>query len=520
MNNNLSEYLEQPIFLHAVNQELHNAIGRTIDTDNLLHSIRLFSLLSCQTMFCNVSQVYEVFYNHPAALLELTELAKLGRFIAHSDYGSLAEFQESREEKFHHSKRKHPAFFEEPSSFLYELPHSSMGLSVSTTGHIESELRGWIDNNFENSLNTTLSQNDKKSLRKNEKWLDNVLDNRDQKALTFDVFEQAAIGPFSHNAEGAIRRALTEAYIDSYVTSFDARCIWGYTGINHFERFSLLTGLNYKFGQAVVIATGLDAIFQSEPQYGQYQRLVIEHSEEMAFFRQCYAELASNFDEESAPNDTWDVRNAKLISNIQKIKKTGLLGLHQEDEDLSQKLVSAATAIKAINSDIFNKSTADISRIIVSIPPIKNKRAIEEIEVSTAPMQSEGKNISFLASHNFLVASGGIVVAIIAFYSLPLAFDLSSKQIVIFSLIFGLIFSGLVYWFHPSFYYRRMALIGLGVSFVGNLSYNLRISGISFFGDSRFEFGTLSSTFMIFAGLFFSMFCMILDFKQGNHLRK
>lgn len=157
-----------------------------MDHESLLHSVRMFSILSCQRMFCNVSQVHEVFHALPSCLAELTALAKIDRFVAHSDYGSFDEFRESRLEKFAHSRAKHPAFFAKPSAELIRLPHSTMGKGISTTGHIETQLKGWIEDS-ESSLNTTLSQVDKKRLRHSEDWLERTLRLRDKKALTFDV---------------------------------------------------------------------------------------------------------------------------------------------------------------------------------------------------------------------------------------------------------------------------------------------------------------------------------------------
>ena len=513
---NLTDYQEHPVFLHAVNRELHDAVGKPINADDLLHAIRVFSIVSCQKMFCNVSQVHEVFFNNPDALKEITELSKIGRFIAHSDYGSFDEFRESRMEKFSHSRKLHPAFFDAPSKELTALPHDSMGKSVSTTGHIEKNLVGWLENDPDSSLFKTLSQNDARNLRASEEWIAETLKNRDQKALTFDVFGQTAGGVFQKNAEGAVRRSLTEAYIDSYLVSFDPRCIWGFRGINHFERMKLFAGLNYRFAQAILNGTGIDQFLNNNSQsdFGQLQRLLTEHSEQLAFFRECYAELALVIDENIGDETAWHKCDGIITASIQKLRQSSILQPTRENASYKDVLLNAGETVKkarALLEGSENKLVEKPKQYHVLLAAGETSKVQHE-KCMTSESKDKDKQ-SFWASHVMLVILGGIAVTAAAFFALPEFLPLSGGARISLSIVAGLIMSAIIYWFHPDNYLRRMAFGGFALLTVGGLSYEAEIFGIQALGDSVFKIGNLPSNLMIGGGGVIFLVCIFLDTK-------
>lgn len=512
----LSNYQEHPIFLHAVNRELHDAVGKPVNAGDLLHAIRIFSIVSCQKMFCNVSQVHEIFFDQPDALRELAELSRIGRFIAHSDYGSFDEFRESRLIKFSHSKIQHPAFFDTPSKELLELPHDSMGISVSTTGHIEKNLVEWLDSNPNSSLFRTLSQNDAKNLRESEKWIAETLRNRDQKALTFDVFSQTAGGVFLKSAEGAVRRSLTETYIDSYLASFDPHCIWGFRGINHFERMKLLAGLHYRFARAVLYGTGIDETLNrvSPSDYGQLVRLLSEQSEAVAFFRLCYAELALVIDSQIADETAWHKCDAKVTASIQKIRQSSVLKPSRECHSYEDVLLNAGESVNRAKC-LLKGSSQNLIQQPKQYPvlTIKDKptEALHEQDQRSSKEPTENDKQPFWANYAVLVIIGGIASAVGVYFLLPEFFVWGFGLRLGVSIGAGLISGAIIYWFHPDNFLRRVALGGLMISTVGGISYRFKVFGIQALGDSIFEIENAFSNILIGGGFFVFFVSIVLD---------
>jgi hypothetical protein len=316
---------QRPIFLHAINKELHDALDRTVDLDQLLASIRLFSVVSSQTMFCNISQVYELLFDKPKILDELIELEKIGRFVAPSDCSSFEEFRESRISNFSQTISRHPGFTAEPSKTLLKLPFGSLGQDFSTTKFIERTFGDWLDNRAEGKLNANLSGGDRRTLRMQEEWIGKTLVGRDQWALTFDAFESTAPRNFGATDEHAIRRALTQIYIDGYKETYSASTLWGLKGINHFEGQELHCGLNYSFAAFVLDQTGVDAFLRRKKEYGRIHRSLFESRAELAYFREGFLSLAAALDERLANVSLWHERSSKLRAVSQRLAASGLL---------------------------------------------------------------------------------------------------------------------------------------------------------------------------------------------------
>ncbi|SNT39272.1 hypothetical protein, partial [Antarctobacter heliothermus] len=245
--------MTKPIFLHAVNAELHLALGKPVDQIQLLSSIRAFSLVSSSRMFCNISQIHEVFFDNPEALSELRSLYECDRFVAHSDYGQFEEFRESRANHFRHTLAQHPGFKSAPLQELRDLPLGSMGQSMSMTSFIENRLEDIVEERSLESGLITPTARDTEILRRNADWVEKTLRMRDQKALTFETFDRVAGHAYDARDEGVLRRALTEAYVTGYMRDYDADCIWGYVGLEHVERFPLLSSLSLRLALEVAL---------------------------------------------------------------------------------------------------------------------------------------------------------------------------------------------------------------------------------------------------------------------------
>lgn len=512
-----SEYTDHPIFLHILNRELHDAIGKPLDVDEILAAIRVFSVVSPQTIFCNVSQIHEVLYNRSDALEEILELSKIGRFVDHSDYGSYEEFRESRSEKFHHSAHLHPGFFLEPKPELKRLLHGSMGDAISTTGHIEENLNRWLESK-PSSLGNTLSQNDARLLRANEEWIDRTLRERDQKALTFDVFAQNARGKVERQAEGAIRRSLTELYIDNYVDSFKARCLWGFRGKNHFERTILLAGLHQQFATMVIEQIGIAENLRKTAAFGRIKRITSDKDDAAAYFRQGYAEYATSVDARFEDPFSWHGCNTVITAAIHQARSSGILRPQRVSYSYRDLLMRGGDALtnaaKSSESTLLtpkNRTYASVARprALVIAPKTQVNVQLPASPPNSNQVPTQGQ--PWWQNYVILVALGGVLIGIASYVAFPFFVDWATTTRLIASIAASIVGGAVIFWFHPDNYYRRMVLLGLAIATTGGLSYRFEFRTWldQFMGD--FEIGNLPSNLLIGGGLLFSGLNIVVD---------
>lgn len=515
----ISEYTDHPIFLHILNRELHDAIGKPVDIDEVLEAIQVFSVVSSQTIFCNVSQIHEILYDRSNALEEVLELSKIGRFVDHSDYGSYEEFRESRTEKFSHSAHLHPGFFLEPKPELKRLLHGSMGDAVSTTGHIHDNLMLWLESDPSSALAKTLSQNDARVLRANERWIDRTLSERDQQALTYDVFEQMASRQIERNAEGAIRRSLTELYIDSYIKSFNARCLWGFRGKNHFERSILLAGLHQHFAKMVLEQVGIAENLKKTAHFGRLKRITSDNQDEAAHFRQGYAEFASMVDSRIDDPLSWHHCNMVITAAIQQTRSSGVLRPKKPVYSYRDMLLRAGDSLSTAASEgnslrppQSNKTYAAVTPSMIIYAP---RTQIKRIAPASPHTDKNGlrPSIPWYQNHIVLVVLGGILIGVASHLAWPAFFEWEQSTRWIGSILSALSGGAAIFIFHPDFFHRRMVFYGLAISAVGGFSYRLKLDGWLNQLTGSFEIGNLPSQTMIIGGLLFAGLNVFLDAK-------
>jgi hypothetical protein len=400
-----------------------------------------------------------------------------------------------------------------------------MGEDISTTDHIEKHLRLWIEGDPETVLHRTLSQTDAPVLRASEDWIYGTLDGRDKQALTFDVFEQASNGPVEKRKEGAIRRSLTDIYIDSYVTPFDARIVWGFRGKNHFESTKLLAGLNFPFAQLVLQQTGIADNLRNTANFGQHKRIVTDRQDAAAQFRESYAHLASAIDLTIEDPRKWHVANSKITSIAQRLRATGALKPRRTSSSYRDLLFRASEALEAATQTIASDHSSGDSRIVelnrlarlpedsssMSQPELRHLyRGVQNASTPKSQPPSQGTS-SWWNTHVTLVILGSALIGLTTYFSLPELFELGSRATIFVSGISSLIGGALIFWFHPDNFYRRHALYGLGIATVGGISYQFDFEAWSAFGGGSLELGNLPSTVAVFGGVLYSGASIIAD---------
>lgn len=504
---------DRSIYLYMVNRELHDAVKKKIDINMVLSSIRLFSILSGQILFCNVSQVHEVFFNNSEVLRELIELNKAGRFIAHSDYGSYEEFRESRREKFSFTINRHPGFFENPCPELHSLSHSSMGRNLSTTSYIERSLRLFIDRDNDSSLNRTLSVGDLETLRNCSDLIQKTLNSRDQKALTFDAFERMSNNKINIREEGVIRRSLSEIYIDSYIGMFRSVCIWGFDDIAHFESFELLCAFYIKFAKFVIKETGIDDFLSRDENYGQIKRISMEGTYELSCLRESYARLSSVIDNIFGDNNSRYSKKSSIDNLIQKISASGVMRAKKSASSYQDALLIAGESLvrstQFIESEFLRKENFPDNRLdiikniektrkhYVAVPEFSSIHAetpekLENIHVDDIKNESNFNKISgdILKKLSF----NNILLVPLISYALPyvlfLFFGFDRLNSFAYSIFPAIIIFITINYFNPLNYHRRTASFILFTLLANSIDYKFKTSG-EYFGKSfSFEFGS------------------------------
>lgn len=435
----------------------------------------------------------------------------------HSDYGSYEEFRESRMEKFSHSAHLHPGFFQEPKPELKKLPHGSMGAAISTTGHIQVNLLSWLEGDPRSVLFNTLTHNDARVLKTKEDWIYRTLTERDQKALTYDVFEQHAVGNVEKKEEGAIRRSLTELYIDSYISSFNARCPWGFQGRNHFERPVFLAGLHLQFAKMVLEQVGIVDNLKKTANFGRVKRITSDSQDAAAFFRESYASFAAVVDSRvDDPSSRHSYQNA-IVAAVQKTRSSGIIKPQREASSYIDTLFRAGEALSHAANGNSVHSFSKVQRtyphrepaILIAAP---ESRAHVVNEVSSSYSEKMNRKItSFWQSYTLLAVLGGFLLGFTAFLGLPAFFDLQPALRWALSIFAAVVSGGVIFWFHPRNYYRRLVLIGLTIATVGGASYRLNLDGVIDKFSGGVEIGNGSSQFIMIGGFLLAISGLIAD---------
>lgn len=536
--NKTSEYQDFPIFLHIINRELHDAIHRQVDSKKLLFSIRAISILTNQVIFCNVSQIHEIFFRDSDAVNELIELSAIGKFVAHSDYGSFDEFRESRAEQYFHTIERHPGFYEDPCRELRNLTHGSMGGSVSTTENIERRMRMFLEENSKSSLGRTLSNNDAKILMECGDWIQKTLNSRDQKALTFDAFERTSDMPISKQREGAIRRSLTEIYIESYVNSFDSRCIWGFEEMSHFEKPKFLAGLNIRLAKYVLKETCIHERLINSPNYGRMDRMLMEGTPELAYLREEYANFSSEIDKKFINPPQWHKCNAAINAVMQKISASNVMRPGKFANSFQDSLLIAADSLRksakfispdpgsknnfATNTALFlGHSGEDINERgmvrnsmngeILQDNSCNDEENLDKSSDRTNNMEKYARK-KIVGNYGVAISVGALASFSFSIFAIHEFFDASLFQKVTVSFIISTIVGAIIYWFHPSNFYRRMSIISILSLPFGCIDYRVKFNGEIFSGNGFFEIWSSDNTMYIAGVIVCFSISMILDY--------
>lgn len=514
-----TQYTAKPIFLHAVNRELHSAVGLKVSPQELLASIRMFSLISEQGLFCNVSQVQAVFYDYPEALVELTELSRLGAFVAHSDYGSMDEYRASRSEMFLHAEAQHPEYFSKPLPELLVLPLGDMGANVETTKFIESGLRDFVDEN-QNYLSDSLASTDSKVLYEAADWLVGTLEAREKQALTFEVFGQSRRLDARPEAEGPVRRALSQAYIGSYATKFSPSFIWGYSGVHRFEKFELFTGLNLAYAQSIFRVTGLDSFLRTKQSYGQFDRMNSFHSQELSLFRKSYHDLATYLDRNVNPKETHFSRNGAVRTNIQTVLETGLLQPVVRTSSFKDVLMAASAAMIKTRAHLIQKFEP-IGRPklyhMYPTPVLDGLNQRSRLQDGGAAIGGEYE-VKTYKPWSYLVIAGVVsaLLAVIMFTLMKWVWDFPIKNSAVSGIFVGMAIFALALIVNPSYFYRRIVGTGLVLITLGGWDFQFKLNGEDLGVPVFIDFGTGSSIGMILAGVATMVAGLIADLKQRH----
>lgn len=527
----IKNYLEKPIYLHHANRELHLSLNISPSSSNILQETRFASLNFSQTVFCNLSQVYEFCENLPALREEFSFLSAAGRFCAHSDFQTIEEFLESRREIYAHDKSRYPFYFSNHKPI--DVPVGSLGRVTDTTNYIDGGIRDIVNNGSSQSAGKLIRSTDLKNIEYNEGKIIRTLDGRDNRALVFPTFKEISLGEQAHRFEGSIRRTLSALYVENYIEKFDAVTLWGNRYLSYYDWLPLLTGFNVEFLKFYLEDTLIAQFLRRYRDFGVAHRIAAENTPILSQYRQSYAKLCAEIDRIAPQGEDSLARGVYVRNVIETIRGRHSIRPNRVFTTFEQALESAGEKTEQIAerlgnvvepSDLLNLTTTNMMKSYSSIEvskqeyvdadlgyvrteTVKKEHPSDVIENNKFNREAENKGWSVLS---FSVAALSMPSF---YYSIPILFDSTREERGVLTFVFSATLLVIMFWFAPLGRYFRMGW--LCIIYIGFTGFGFRFN-ISGKGDNIggfVETGHSANWIVIICLGIIAVFLFHLDYK-------
>lgn len=124
--------IDKPVYCFQINREIFKALGLPITVNAHRPFLRAALLSTTRPLYAGYAQVVECFYDHPAFVQEIRELAEAQIFVALSRHQILSEFLDARRRMYEWDKRAYPMYFEGGLTPFRDFPTAATG-DPSTT---------------------------------------------------------------------------------------------------------------------------------------------------------------------------------------------------------------------------------------------------------------------------------------------------------------------------------------------------------------------------------------------------
>jgi hypothetical protein len=211
------------IFLHFINRELYEALGRKPDLSKIHTWIELLCLSQTLPLSCNIAQIYE-FLGEAISILNLcAELVDAGKLETLSQTSTTIEFKETRRELYHFDRERYPVYFE---NLWSEADAVRIGKikKQETTKYLAREIIGWDEQELFTKGNLILSSSDKLVIAPKIDLIRKVTLDRGNNAITASLYRQRlSENDLTHREAMVLPRLMSGLYITHYESVLHAK---------------------------------------------------------------------------------------------------------------------------------------------------------------------------------------------------------------------------------------------------------------------------------------------------------
>lgn len=280
------------IFCHFLNRELHEALGTSFKPEIYLRAIRLATIFHNESMFCNVSQLFEAASSYPGLISEISELSRAEIFLPHSEYERTEELVESRRTLYQHDEARYSMYFQKPAIDLRDLSLVDLGDDVGTTKSIEQRILQLSDSEMGDK--NLIYVNDLKAIRPSLDDIKRVTEDRGERAMTLALYRSQGLSTVNNPIiEGALRRILSAHYINHYTDEFKSVTFWHLPNLRYYDQGRGDANLNFYFLNEMASLLEIEQYLNKKEKYGIYERILNYSSPDRMEFVASFSRLSA-----------------------------------------------------------------------------------------------------------------------------------------------------------------------------------------------------------------------------------
>lgn len=252
------------VYYHFFDRELRQSVGASFTDEQLLEIICVSIFMTDQIFYMPISNLYESYLDYPNSLEYIKKLDKIGLIQPASSHKSVESFLLSRQHLYRHDKKRYPMYFSNSDNIWSS---NLLVLENSTTEILKDKL---IIKRIEIP---EFSESNRSRLKK---FINNVLEGRSEKAITFSLFKKNLSRERFSSAEMRltekyIKQSISIIYTTRYLETYNGTIITGIPQLKTYDflakdlyetNFEIYKYILQKVGLNIYTSSGLDVILQ------------------------------------------------------------------------------------------------------------------------------------------------------------------------------------------------------------------------------------------------------------------
>ncbi len=225
----------RPIYLHFLDRELSRAAEFKPTPMQIEKILKCVLLSTTSSLYCGLSLLWESdgISQSNAVFFKKLVSAKILNVISH--HSTSSEFLDSRQAIYAHDSARYPMYFGGLSKTLIKIK-PTIYKDTSTTNQLAMKMSSWSMD--DSCISEIGNKNNIDLIKETRKIVIDKLNNRDNRALTYTLFEES-LSTYPISAQQDIRRLISKFYVEHYQNYKDCDIITGISYLHIFDRLSI-----------------------------------------------------------------------------------------------------------------------------------------------------------------------------------------------------------------------------------------------------------------------------------------